>query len=74
MFIKIHGILGNRLIINVNAIKAFQEITENSMHAKYLQQGAKTLIQIDDKVIPIKNSIVQIENILKKAELVGGAS
>ncbi len=74
MFIKLHGVLGNRLIINVNAIKAFQEITENSIHSKYLEQGAKTIIQIDDRLIPIKNSIIQIENILKKAELVGGAS
>ena len=74
MFIKLHGISGNRLIINVSAIKAFQEITENSIYAKYLQQGAKTIIQINDKLIPIKNSIVQIENILKKVELVGGKS
>lgn len=72
MFIKLHGILGNRLIINVNAIKAFQEIVQGSKYSKYTESGAKTIIQVGDDLIPIKNSIVQIENMLKKAEQIGG--
>lgn len=73
MFIKLHGILGNRLIINVNAIKAFQEIVEGSKYSKYIESGAKTALQVGDDMILVKNTIVQIENMLKKAEQIGGS-
>lgn len=73
MFIKLHGILSNRLIINVNAIKSFQEIVESSRYFKYTESGAKTVLHVGDEMIPIKNSIVQIENMLKKAEQIGGS-
>lgn len=73
MFIKLHGILGDRLILNIDNIKGFKEITENSKYAPSLAHGAKTLVQIDSDMVPVKNTIVQIENMLKKAEQIGGA-
>lgn len=74
MFIKLRGILGYRLIVNVNMIHAVQEITEESKYSEFLEHGAKCMLQIDDKVIPIKDSIVQVENMLKKHGNVGGTS
>ena len=74
MFIKLHGIKNIRMIVNVDEIKAIQEITEDSKHAIYMESGAKTLIHIDDKLLPIKESIIQVENKLKKLGAFGGAS
>ena len=74
MFIKLHGAVGNKLIVNIHAIKAIQEVTQESKYAEYLKHGAKTLIQIDDKLVPVKESIVQIENIFKKLGEIGGTS
>ena len=73
MFIKLHGVLGNRLIINVDSIRGFQEIVEGSKYSKYIESGAKTIIDVGGDLIALKNSIVQIENMLKKAEQIGGA-
>jgi len=73
MFIKLHGVKNIRMIINIDEIKAIQEITEDSKHAIYLESGAKTLIHIDDKLLPIKESIIQVENKLKKLGALGGA-
>lgn len=74
MFIKLHGVLGARLLFNADHIKVCQEITEGSKYAVNLASGAKSLIQVDDKLIPVKESIIQIENILKKADIFGGNS
>lgn len=74
MFIKLHGIKNIRILINPDHVRAFQEITEDSKYAATLALGAKTLVQVDDKLISVKESIIQIENILKKAELIGGAT
>ena len=73
MFIKLHGVKA-RLLINPDHVRAFQEITEDSKYSEYLSSGAKTLVQIDDKLVPVKDSIVEINNILKKSGLIGGAS
>lgn len=75
MFIKLHGAVGNRLIINVEAIKAVQEITKESKHWKtYGEAGVKSLLQIDDILVPVKDSTIQIENMLKKLGQIGGTS
>ena len=74
MFIKFHGAVGNRLIVNISAIKAMQEVTKESKYAEYLDHGAKTLLQIDDKLVPVKESVIQIENMLKKLGQIGGTS
>lgn len=73
MFIKLHGILGQRLIFNIDEIKGFTEIVEGSKYAPSLAHGGKAVVQLDDQMIPVKNTIVQIENMLKKAEQIGGA-
>ena len=58
MFIKLHGVKGARLLFNVDHIRAFQEITEDSKYAVNKESGAKSLIQVDDKLIPVRESIV----------------
>ncbi len=73
MFIKLHGVLGQRLAINLNDIQAIQEILDNSKYSKALESGAKSAITVGGEVILVKNSFVQIENILKKVEQIGGA-
>lgn len=72
MFIKLHGVLGQRLAINLDDIQAIQEILDNSKYSKALESGAKSAITVGDEVILVKNSFVQIENILKKVEQIGG--
>lgn len=74
MFIKLLGVKNIRMIVNIDEIKAVQEITEDSKHATYLESGAKTLIHIDDKLLPVKESIIQVENKLKKLGALGGTS
>lgn len=71
MFIGLKGVKGARLIFNVDHIRAFQEITSESKYAEYLASGAKTMVQLDDKLVPVKESIIQVKNILNK---LGGAS
>jgi len=73
MFIKLHGVKGARLLINPEYVRAFQELTPDSKYAVNMESGAKSLVQIDDKLVPVKDSIVQIDNLLKKAGLIGGA-
>jgi len=73
MFIKLHGVLGQRLIFNIDNIKGFSEIIKGSKYESSLKYGAKTVVQIGSEMIPVKNTIIQIENMLKKAEQIGGA-
>ena len=72
MFIKLHGVLEQRLAINLDDIQAIQEILDNSKYSKALESGAKSAITVGGEVILVKNSFVQIENILKKVEQIGG--
>jgi len=72
MFIKLHGVLGQRLAINLDDIQAIQEILDNSKYSKALESGAKSAITVGGEVILVKNSFTQIENILKKVEQIGG--
>ena len=73
MFIKLHGNLGQKIAINLDDIQTIHEITEGSKYAAYMESGAKSAIVVGGKVILVKNSFVQIENILKKVEQIGGA-
>ena len=73
MFIKLHGVLGQGLAINLDDIQAIQEIFDNSKYSKALESGAKSAITVGGEVILVKNSFTQIENILKKVEQIGGA-
>lgn len=73
MFIKLHGILGQRIAVNLDDIQTIQEIAENSKYAKYTGSGAKSAIVVGGEVLLVKNSFIQIENILKKVEQIGGA-
>lgn len=72
MFIKLHGVLGQRLAINLDDIQAIQEILDNSKYSKALESGAKSAITVGGEAILVKNSFTQIENILKKVEQIGG--
>lgn len=74
MFIKLHGVKGIRLLVNVKDIRTIQEITEDSKYFEFKEHGAKSMIQIDDKVLAVKDSIIQIENMLKKLGQIGGSS
>lgn len=73
MFIQLHGVKGARLLINIEHVRAFQEITDDSKYAVYKESGAKSLIQIDDKLVPVRDSITQISHALRKAKLIGGS-
>jgi len=74
MFIQLHGVKGARLLINIEHVRAFQEITDDSKYAVNKESGAKSLVQIDDKLVPVRDSIIEIRNIMKKADLFGGGS
>lgn len=74
MFIKLHGVKGARLLFNLDHVRAAQEITDDSKYAVNKESGAKSLVQVDDKLIPVRESIIEIQNILKKAEQFGGVS
>lgn len=71
MFIQLHGVKGARLLINIEHVRAFQEITDDSKYAVNKESGAKSLVQIDDKLVPVKDSITQINHILKNTGLFG---
>lgn len=73
MFIQLHGVKGARILFNVDHIRAFQEITDDSKYAVNKASGAKSLVQVDDKLVPVKDSITQISHALRKAKLIGGA-
>ena len=67
MYIALRGIKA-RLIVNLDHVRAFQEVTEDSKYSEYLASGAKSMVQIDDKLVPVKDSIIQIRNILNKIQ------
>lgn len=71
MFIQLHGVKGARLVVNVDHVRAFQEITDDSKYAVYKESGAKSLVQIDDKLVSVRDSITQINHILKNTGLFG---
>lgn len=64
MFLKLHGVMSNeKILINTNYIEAIQEITEGSKYySTYGQAGAKTVIRVGGKTLPVKESVRQIEN------------
>lgn len=67
MFLKLHGIISNeKILINPEYIEAIQEITSDSKTYKaYFDAGAKTVIRIGGKTLPVKESVTQIENRFK---------
>jgi len=67
MYIGLRGIKA-RLIVNLDHVRAFQEVTADSKYSEYLASGAKSMVQIDDKLVPVKDSIIQIRNILNKIQ------
>ena len=67
MYIALRGIKA-RLIVNLDHVRAFQEVTEDSKYSEYLASGAKSMVQIDDKLVPVKDSIIQIRNIINKIQ------
>lgn len=71
MFIQLHGVKGARILFNLDHIRAFQEITDDSKYAVNKASGAKSLVQVDDKLVPVKDSITQINHILKNSGLFG---
>lgn len=71
MFIQLHGVKGARILFNVDHIRAFQEITDDSKYAVNKASGAKSLVQVDDKLVPVKDSITQINHVLKNSGLFG---
>lgn len=68
MFIALRSLKTVRLIVNLDHVRAFQEITPDSKYAEYLESGAHTMVQIDDKVVPVKDTIIQIKNIINKIQ------
>ena len=68
MFIALRGLKTVRLIVNLDHVRAFQEITSDSKYAEYLESGAHSMVQIDDKVVPVKDTIIQIKNIINKIQ------
>ena len=67
MFLKLHGIISNeKIIINTEYIEAIQEITSDSKTYKaYFDAGAKSVIRIGGRTLPVKESVTQIENKFK---------
>ena len=67
MYIALRGIK-TRLIVNLDHVRAFQEITKDSKYSEFMPSGAKSMVQIDDKLVPVKDSIIQIRNIINKIQ------
>ena len=67
MFIKLHGVISNeKIVINVKYIEVMQEISKDSKnYASYYQAGARSLIRVNGKTLPVKETIIQIENRMK---------
>ena len=66
MFLTLHLESDEKININTDYIEAIQEITEGSKYySTYGQAGAKTVIRVGGKTLPIKESIQQIENRFK---------
>lgn len=68
MFIPLKGLKNSRLSVNLDHVRAFQEITPDSKYSEYLTSGAHTMVQIDDKVVPVKDTIIQIKNLISKVQ------
>lgn len=73
MFLKVHAVVHNeRILLNVDEIVSVQEIKEGS---KYYEAypGAKSVIRIDDRILPVKETVVQIEHLIgKNTPIIGG--
>ena len=67
MYIALRGIK-TRLIVNLDHVRAFQEITKDSKYSEFMPSGAKSMVQIDDQLVPVKDSIIQIRNIINKIQ------
>lgn len=67
MFLKLHGVMSNeKILINTEFIEAVQEISPDSKTYKaYYEAGAKTVIRVGGKTLPVKESVQQIENRFK---------
>lgn len=67
MFLKLHGIISNeKILINTEHIEAIQEISsESKTYKTYFDAGAKSVIEIKGAPLPVKESVVQIENKFK---------
>ena len=67
MILKLHGIISNeKILINTEYIEAIQEITSDSKTYKtYYEAGAKSVIRIGGRTLPVKESVTQIENKFK---------
>lgn len=67
MFLKLHGIISNeKILINIEYIEAIQEISDKSKTYKtYFDAGAKTVIRIGGRTLPVKESVTQILNKFK---------
>lgn len=74
MFIKVHGInLNEKIYLNINDINGIQEIKDGSKkYMQYKDLGAKAIVIVGGKALPVKESIITLENVLKKAELIVG--
>jgi len=75
MFLKVHGIVNNeRIMLNVDDIEAIQELKEGSkFYETYGTAGAKTIIRINDRVLPVRETVIQIEHLMcKKMPILGG--
>lgn len=74
MFIRVHGInLNEKIYLNIKDIAGIQEIKDGSKkYMQYKDLGAKTVIIVGGTALPVKESIITLENILKKAELIVG--
>lgn len=75
MFLKVHAIFNNeRILLNVDEIEAIQELKEGSKYFEtYGAAGAKTIIKINDRVLPVKETVIQIEHLMsKKMPILGG--
>jgi len=67
MFLKLHGVMSNeKILVNTDFIEAIQEISEGSKYySTYGKAGAKTVIRVGGKTLPVKESVIQIENKFK---------
>lgn len=75
MFLKVHAIFHNeRILLNVDEIISVQEMKEGSKYYEaYGTSGAKSVIRINDRVLPVKETVVQIEHLIgKNMPILGG--
>lgn len=75
MFLKVHAIVHNeRILLNVDEIDSVQELKEGSKYYEaYGTAGARSVIRINDRILPVKETVVQIEHLMnKKIPILGG--